>query len=178
MKTQDFYNWSALALAGAVVLWGAVALAYPAPAASAAGSERTSNLNLTVELNATTGAPQYVPANFSVPQGRVVVTLVDRDVPMAWSNCTCAVRGTVGGVELVNGSAVSSFDPANVAHTFTVPGLGVNVLSPGASTVTFQMELGRSGTYVWVCLAPCGAEGYAGFPMGTPGYMTGTMTVL
>jgi hypothetical protein len=50
---------------------------------------------------------------------------------------------------------------------------------PDAPMVTtFSFLTGAPGTYVWQCFDPCGA-GFNGFggPMGTKGYMSGTITV-
>ena len=177
MNDQSFYNRAALAVAGLTLTLGLLALAQP-PAQAPALSARVSYLNLTIEFNASTGAPQYVPANFSVPSGRVIVTITDLDAVASWPGCTCNVTGTVGGGERVNQTATSQVPDSNVAHTFTVPALAINVLSPGGSVVSFTLDLTAPGSYAWLCEAPCGSDAYSGFPMGTPGYMTGTMTVL
>lgn len=177
MKDQSFYNRTALAVAGLTLTLGLLALAQPTAPVPAASS-RVSYLNLTIEFNASTGAPQYVPANFSVPAGRVIVAITDLDAVASWPGCTCNVTGTVGGEEQVNSSPTPELPDSNVAHTFTVPALGINVLSPGGSVVTFTLDLTAPGSYAWLCEAPCGSDAYTGFPMGTPGYMDGTMTVL
>jgi hypothetical protein len=113
------------------------------------------------------------------------------------------VTGTIGGVEYVNGTAVSqlnSWSGCNVQHTFTMAGLGINVpiaspttlnqnnnlcgTSPCTSgphqVVTFSfMTPAKGGTFRWQCIVPCGG-GYVdgnGGPMATPGYMSGQMEV-
>jgi hypothetical protein len=136
-------------------------------------------VNLSVNINPTNGWPQYSPANFTVPTGRVVFTIVDNDSPMAWNECPCPVDGTVGGVEMINGTAVGRVSGANVAHTLNIPVLGLQVLSPGQSTVQFAIDLVHSGEYIWYCFAPCGTgtDPYNTPPMDVPGFMTGTMTV-
>ena len=133
-------------------------------------------VNLTVIVNATNGAPQYVPANFTIPAGLVAVTIQDQDSPMNWSQCGCVVGGTIGNTEWVNGTSYHVVPDSNVAHTFTIPKLGINVLSPGGSTVFFEAVF-PAGTYTWYCMATCGSNGETGFPMGTPGWMEGTITV-
>ena len=133
-------------------------------------------VNLTVIVNATNGAPQYVPANFTIPAGLVAVTIQDQDSPMNWSQCGCVVGGTIGNTEWVNGTPYHVVSDSNVAHTFTIPKLGINVLSPGGTTVFFEAVF-PAGTYTWYCMAPCGSNGETGFPMGTPGWMEGTITV-
>ncbi len=180
MKDQAYNNVVALATA-VVVLVAVIGVGFTGAlgsmGSSGASTQSTTYLNLTIELNNITGAPQYVPANFTVPTGRVVITIVDEDSPVAWPACTCEVTGTVGASELLNGTALSQVNPANVAHTFTIAPLGLNVVSPGGSTVSFAVDLTTPGEYTWFCMAPCGSNGYTGFPMGVPGYMTGTMTV-
>lgn len=153
------------------------------PAASAPeGSAPTgpvSYVNLTVHLDPLNGWPQYSPANFTVPTGRVVFTIVDNDSPMYWSECPCPVGGTVGGVESINGTSIGRVPATNVAHTFNIPVLGLQVLSPGQSTVRFSVDLIHTGEYIWYCFAPCGTgtDPYNTPPMDVPGFMTGTMTV-
>ena len=136
-------------------------------------------VNLSVGLNPINGWPQYSPANFSVPGGRVIFTITDTDMPMNWTRCPCPVLGAVGGVELVNGSPVNVVSSNDVAHTFNIPDLGLQILSPGLSVVKFTLDLTHAGHFVWLCLAPCGtgADPYNSPPMGIPGYMTGTLTV-
>ena len=137
------------------------------------------DINLTIVLNNTNGFPQFVPANFSVPTGIALFTIVDQDASMNWSGCACTVRGTIGGTELLNNTTVAAVSSTNVAHTFDIASLGLRVISPGNSTIQFRVALQGPGAYVWFCLAPCGAGSnpYDTPPMGTPGYMTGTMTV-
>ena len=94
------------------------------------------------------------------------------------------IAGTVGNVAYMDGIRYRSLDPTKVAHTFTVPQLGLNVPLPGdlpsgqkISTVTFTFITGKAGTYMWQCMDPCGSgSGWEG-PMATMGYMMGTMTI-
>lgn len=154
-------------------------VAVPASPPAQGGSTAVSYENLTVIINPANGWPQYVPANFTVPTGRVVFTITDHDDPVAWPVCPCVVSGTVEEVEMVNGSPDHIVPSTNVAHTFNVPDLGLAVYSPGGVTVQFSVDLVNPGTFTWFCLAPCGAgaDPYTTGPMGVPGFMTGTMTV-
>jgi hypothetical protein len=116
------------------------------------------------------------------------------------------VRGTIGGVEVVNNKPMSQVNMDDVAHTFTlqstpnstqpifvsVPLLGVadNAPTPinraGQSypnpvVSTFKFQTGGNETYIWHCYVPCGSDrgvpyGFSG-PMSTTGYMAGTLTV-
>lgn len=111
-------------------------------------------------------------------------------------------QGTVGGTETVNGKVVKGIDPNHVGHTFTLHNfpssqqdtLFVNVALPAVAddaptapnsnfpapnVVTFQFVTGGPGTYAWNCQFPCG-DNYAsmGGPMGSFGYMQGTLHVV
>ena len=143
---------------------------------------------------------------FKVPAGSTVhVTILGYDgcTPLRnpyWGRVT----GTIGGVEYVNGKAVSvldSYSQCSVAHTFRIPGIGLNVpvasptslaannnlcgTSPCTSgphtVVTFSFHTPTTpGSYFWQCMIPCGLgylDGFGG-PMQTLGFMTGEMEVV
>ena len=135
--------------------------------------------NLTISINATTGWPQYTPANFTVSNGEVIFTITDLDSPMNWSPCPCVVTGTNAGVEIINGTPVHVIPSTNVAHSFSIPNLGLSVYLPGLSVIRFTVDLINPGSFGWFCVVPCGAGAnpYSSPPMGVPGYMTGTMTI-
>ena len=143
---------------------------------------------------------------FKVPAGSIVhVTILGYDgcTPLRnpyWGRIT----GTIGGVEYVNGKAVSvldSYSQCSVGHTFRIPGIGLNVpvasptslaansnlcgTSPCTSgphtVVTFSFHTPTTpGSYFWQCMIPCGLgylDGFGG-PMQTLGFMTGEMEVV
>jgi hypothetical protein len=140
---------------------------------------------------------------FEVPAAtRVNVTILGYDgcTPLRnpyWSRVT----GTIGNQIEVNGKAVSvinSWSGCNVGHTFSIPGIGLNVpmatpsltaslcgTSPCTSgphtVVTFSFMTPRTpGDYFWHCRVPCGGgflDGFGG-PMQTIGFMTGDMQVV
>jgi hypothetical protein len=112
------------------------------------------------------------------------------------------VTGTTGGVEYVDGKPVkelNSWSGCNVGHTFSIPGINLNVpmatpsnpnanlcsTSPCTSgphkTMTFSFMTPRTtGEYFWQCRVPCGGgflDGFGG-PMQTIGFMTGNMEVV
>jgi len=148
------------------------------------------------------GWVSYGPTtNLQVPaHALVTVTIRQYDSGGTITNPFFAsVRGTVGGIEQINGKTVKGIDPDTVAHTFTIhglvtnqPWLFVNVPLPqvppnapnlangypAPMVVTFQFQTGNPGHYVWQCEYPCGIS-YLNFggPMSTEGYMTGTLTV-
>ena len=164
-------------LAG-IAYWSALA---PAPANSAVtqGGTHPFYLNLTIVIDPATGAPRYTPANFTVPKGEVVVTIINQDMGEAWSACPCNVTGTVGNVETVNGTTMHAVPSDNISHTFDVPVLGINVLVPAQSSVSFTVDFVHSGSFTWVCEMPCGqgTDGASSAPMGEAGWMTGTLNV-
>lgn len=114
------------------------------------------------------------------------------------------ITGVQNDVEIVNGKAqhyvYSGDQRGNVAHTFTVPGMGINVpwkglpgtgsntpnctVAPCTTKYHHQVDTvsfttGRPGQYHWQCLIPC-AAGYLngnGGPMQTLGYMGGFLKV-
>lgn len=133
--------------------------------------------------------PAYAPNALTVPANSLVtITIHDYDFGAAALPATSAynqVQGVEGNSVTADGQSYSSLDPSNVAHTFTIPELHLNVpliasAPSGAeySTVTFTFRVGAAGTYTWHCFAPCGTdpEGWGG-PMTTKGFMQGTLTV-
>jgi hypothetical protein len=154
-------------------------VALPVPSAAASPALPVDYVNLTISINPLNGWPQYSPANFSVPAGTVVFTITDQDSPMNFTPCPCVVTGTERSIELINGTPVHFVSSSNVAHSFGIPNLGLNVYSPGLSVVQFTVDLINPGSFEWFCFVPCGAgpDPYSTPPMGVAGYMTGTMTV-
>ena len=140
---------------------------------------------------------------FSVPAGsKIDMTIYGYDgcTPLR-NNVFGAVTGTLGHVAYVDGkpvTAINSWSGCNVAHTFSIPGINLNVpmASPGLTatlcgtspctsgprkTITFSFMSPRNpGTYFWQCRVPCGGgfiDGFGG-PMQTLGFMTGNMEVV
>jgi hypothetical protein len=138
-----------------------------------------------------------VPANTQV---NVTILGYDGCTP-ARNNVWSQVQGTIGGVMQVDGKSMSQLDTwaaCNVGHTFSIPGLGLNVpmatpadpnanlcsTSPCTSgphkTITFAFRTpAHGGIFRWQCKIPCGGgfiDGFGG-PMETLGYMMGEMQV-
>jgi hypothetical protein len=108
-------------------------------------------------------------------------------------------QGLVGGTMTVDGRELSVLDPAEAAHTFTIPGLGVSVPLKGIAadasnpcavapctqdhdhvTIEFTIKTGAPGTFRWQCFVPC-AAGFLngnGGPMQTVGFMDGFVDVV
>ena len=140
---------------------------------------------------------------FKVPAGsRIDMTIYGYDGCTPLRNPFFGkVTGTIGGVASVDGKPVTqlnSWSGCNVGHTFSIPGINLNVPmpSPGLTaslcgtspctsgpkkTMTFSFFAPkRSGTYFWQCRVPCGGgfiDGFGG-PMQTFGFMTGNMEVV
>lgn len=135
--------------------------------------------------------PAYMPStNLTLPANTTVtVTIVNADpgdTSLPAGSPFGQVTGVVGGQAYVDGTAYRQLSLDKVAHTFTVPSLGVNVPIPGDVpagqsniSVTFSFKTGSAGTYMWQCMDPCGADpnGWGG-PMAMRGYMMGTITVV
>ncbi len=133
-----------------------------------------------------------VPANSTIH-----VTVDEYDTQTGLRNPFLSmVRGTLGGVEVVNGTPVRYVNPNYPAHTFSVPELGVNVPLVGISnssypgdltnphndhvTITFSFRTYGPETVHWQCFVPC-AAGYLygnGGPMQTVGYMDGYIKIV
>jgi hypothetical protein len=151
--------------------------------------------------NPQTGAWDHTTL-FKVPAAtRVNVTIDGFDGPTPLRNPEWdQVTGTIGGVEYVNGKAVSNLNSWNgdVQHTFQIAALNLNVpiaaepssklcptspcsLSQPHVVTSFSfMTPATGGVFRWQCIVPCGL-GYLdgnGGPMSTFSYMTGEMEVV
>ncbi len=123
----------------------------------------------------------------------IQLTIISYDTPtMGSTDMEGKVTGTVGGtVYLVNGTSASGMDVsqrwgrnvtsvpgAMLAHTFSIPQLGINVPVVGGDLQIAYLNLDQTGTFQWICLTPCGfgATGMQG-AMSQPGWMEGQVTV-
>jgi hypothetical protein len=142
---------------------------------------------------------------FKVPAGATVNVTV-----LGYDGCTPLrnpfwgkVTGTIGNTVMVDGKTVRALDSwrsCSVGHTFSIPGIGLNVpmgspttvqqnnnlctTSPCTSgpkaTMKFSFHAPKTpGAYFWQCRVPCGGGFVTGFggPMQAIGYMTGLMEV-
>jgi heme/copper-type cytochrome/quinol oxidase subunit 2 len=84
----------------------------------------------------------------------------------------------LSGINVNGGQQVSSVNSSNIAHTFTIPSIGVNLPIPPSSTVSAYFTLNDTGTLTWLCLTACGfgPMGTLG-AMDTMGWMTGSIDV-
>jgi hypothetical protein len=143
----------------------------------------------------------YLPTTtYKVPANSVVTITIDQeDTPSGMRNPYWAkARGIIGGQFHMTyfddkgspqeGDFTSIDDPANAAHTFAIPDLGVfvplegvNANAPPNSTnvITFSFRTGAPGIFHWQCFVPCGSGTIYGNggPMQTLGYMGGFLVV-
>lgn len=167
------------------------------PEAPVATGPRTGTLFLVIatpDMLGTENFPAYIPAYPVIPSHATVRVEIanfdDATVLTGGLSIFAKVSGTVDGTirviplnpkvpnSLETGQVYSALDPSNVAHTFTVADLGINVpVAPKARTV-FTIQTGAPGTFPWRCNDPCGTspDGFGG-AMVTPGYMMGKLTI-
>ncbi len=133
-------------------------------------------------------------ANILLPAHTLIqLTIVSYDTPTVGStDMEGKVTGTVGGtVYLVNGTSAAGMDTsqhwgqnvtsvpgAMLAHTFSIPQLGINIPVVGGDLEIAYLSLNQTGTFQWICLTPCGfgPTGMQG-AMSAPGWMEGQVTV-
>lgn len=187
------------AAAGSLIV-GSAALATVGAGEASASSSPTATLTVHESLVILPGAltgrkgwPEFVDsADIDLPANATVdLTIYSFDTgpsPLPKGLPYDKVSGTIKGVETVNGTSVTSVPNATLAHTFTVPDLGLNIAVPAATTakggvidpavVVASFHLSKKGTFTWQCYAPCGTgQNGMGGPMMTPGYMTGKVVV-
>ena len=134
--------------------------------------------------------PMYTHAFWSVHVGDTVILRITSydtgPAPLTGMQAMMfdRVEGTLGGTETVAGRPVRAVANDDIAHTFTVVGLGLNLPIPaaptgGTVTVVARFVARRAGSFVWQCYAPCGSgSGSMGGPMATMGWMEGKVQVL
>jgi len=133
-------------------------------------------------------------ANITVPAHRLIeLVIISYDTPTPPPAQYSNVVGTVGGkMYLINGTSASMSTPQSwgagvssvptdqIAHTFTVTSLGINIPIVGGDTEIAFLYLNQTGTFTWQCYTPCGFPnvngGWSG-AMVTPGWMMGQITV-
>ncbi len=144
---------------------------------------------LTGKLDGHPGWPRYTHTRWTVRAGETVTLRItsydDGSAPLTGAQTMYdKVDGTLGGTETVDGRPISSVPNSDLAHTFTVVALGLNLPIPAAPTggsVTFvaRFVVGRAGSFVWQCYAPCGSGSNSmGGAMSTMGWMEGLIRVL
>ncbi len=108
-------------------------------------------------------------ASLNVPNDNVVSGTAGGTVFVASNSNINASQGS-SGIVITGGQTVSSVPAVDVAHTFTVPSLNLNIPVPVSSTVVAYFTISKAGSFLWFCETACGDA-----PMSTPGWMTGTL---
>jgi hypothetical protein len=207
-----------VAVAGAVVLVVALLGNPPTVDYSSQGAGQPVNVNLqTVGAFGSGSHPDWVSYMVESPQGqwvhttlfqvpertRINVTIYQYDSGSPLRNQQIGqVSGTFGNIATLNGHpfrVINSNKGNGVAHTFSMPSLGINVPLYGNNgnanlcgaapcttksphnIIRFSFESPSTlGSYRWQCFVPC-ALGWLygnGGPMSTLGYMGGFMKVV
>jgi hypothetical protein len=165
-----------------------------APAGHAGASRPVDHIALDILPVRPGGPPHgyaaYLPSTVLVVPAHQLVSVTIRNfdldpTPEPPDSPYARVRGTAGGVAYADGTAYTSLDRTDIAHTFTIKRLGLNVPIPGDSangeryvSVTFRFRTGAAGAYAWGCFAPCGdGPDRHGGPMADEAYMRGTLFV-
>ena len=206
-------RWTAQAVVAASAVLVLAACGGPPRAGSAAGGTgssavlaashaETDHINLIGKIDADMGAmgtftgkagwPAMFPADIHVKAGAtVVITIKEYDDMVTPVASLSPYLKVMGGTESVNGKPVTSVGNNEIAHTFTIPSLGINVPLPiasmggpmgsmgGPTTVRFTFRApAAAGTYLWLCVTPCGTGPYgiAG-AMHTDDWMRGHLIV-
>lgn len=194
-------RWAALAVAAgsaAVVLaaCGGSSSAHSASAAKsgAATAAKTVNISLIGKTDADSkvpgtstgkdGWPAFAPSEVNVPAGAtVVLTIKEYDDAATALPSGSPYNAVQGGTETVNGTAVTSVSNDQIAHTITIPALGINIPiakapTDGFSTIVFTFKAPAAGTYQWQCMTPCGGDPNGmGGAMQTDTWMRGHLVV-
>jgi hypothetical protein len=165
---------------------------------SEVSAEQPVELNLSLVSDAMTGKqnwPVYVPSTLTLPAHTTINARIFQfdsgagelpdDSPFA------KVTGVVGST--ATAQAITQADPNNlgaastypalaakdVAHTFTIGQIGLNVPLPVSSVVSFTFKTGDPGTLRFQCMVPCGTDpNGSGGPMVANGFMMGTIKVV
>ncbi|MDG6906913.1 MAG: hypothetical protein JRN20_14135 [Nitrososphaerota archaeon] len=114
-------------------------------------------------------------ANLTSPQySRVSGT--QNNVENVFNNGNVNSSQGPSAINVSGGETVSNISADNIAHTFTIPQLNLNVPIPPSSIVTAYFTLSQTGTFSWFCMTLCGS-GSAGDQgaMSTSGWMTGSI---
>jgi hypothetical protein len=161
-----------------------------AAAAAPVAEAKTVNIALTGKIDADTGPagtftgkdgwPAVAPSDITFAKGDTVeLTIKEYDDAPTALPAGSPSRTVAGGTMTVNAVAGTTVSNANIAHTFTIAALGINVPltkapTDGVSTTVFTFTVNKAGSYTWSCMTPCGggANGMTG-SMSTKDWMKG-----
>ena len=114
-------------------------------------------------------------ANISSSQYETVAGTINNQMTLV-NNTMVNSTMTSSGIQVRGAENVTSLPADVIAHTFTIPSLGLNIPIGTSSTVVAYFMVNTTGTYSWLCMTACGAgpDGLDG-AMSTPGWMTGSL---
>ncbi len=162
--------------------------------APAATVGKTINIEMIGKIDAETGEagtftgkehwPSMAPSDITFAAGdTVVVTIKEYDDMVSALPAGSPYNDVMGGTMTVDGVATTTVPNSNLAHTFSIPELGINVplaMAPegGFSTTVFTFTVDKAGTYTWRCFTPCGGDPNGmGGAMATKDWMQGGVVV-
>lgn len=117
------------------------------------------------------------PADLTSPQYATVSGTQNNTVTVISNDVVNSSQGP-SGIQIKGVQNVTSMSADNIAHTFTIPQLGINIPVEPSSTVVAYLTINQTGTFSWFCQTACGSgdTGLEG-AMSTPGWMTGSAVV-
>lgn len=162
--------------------------------AAASSTPKTVNITMVGKIDANSGPagtftgkehwPAMAPSELTVAKGdTVVLTIKEYDDAVTELPAGSPYHAVTGGTETVDGVAVTEVSNADIAHTFTVPELGINVPLPkapegGVRTIVFTFKVDKTGNFAWRCFTPCGGDPNGmGGSMATDSWMRGHLIV-
>jgi hypothetical protein len=163
-------------------------------APKAAAAPKTVNISMIGKIDADKGPegtftskehwPAMAPSDITISKGDTIVLTIKEydDAPTALP-AGSPYNAVAGGTETVDGVAVTTVSNTDIAHTFSIPGLGINAPLPkapegGFSTIVFTFKADKAGSYTWRCFTPCGGDPKGmGGSMATKDWMQGNVTV-
>ncbi len=161
---------------------------------AAATPPKTVNITLIGKIDADKGPagtftskehwPALAPSDIKASKGdTVVLTIKEYDSAPTPLPAGSTYNTVAGGTEKVNGKAVTKVSNTDIAHTFSVPELGINAplaKAPegGVTTMVVTFKADKAGNFVWRCLTPCGGDPNGmGGSMATDSWMKGHLIV-
>jgi hypothetical protein len=128
--------------------------------------------------------PAMAPSDLTFAKGdTVVLTIKEYDSAPTALPAGSPYNAVAGGTMSLDGAAATTVSNENIAHTFSIPDLGINVPLAKApegkfSTTVFTFKVDKSGTFTWRCFTPCGGDPKGmGGSMATKNWMQGNVVV-
>lgn len=185
-------------IAGAVAVTasacGGSSASAPAAKAAAVVAPKTVNIDMIGKTDASKGPvgtftskehwPAMAPSDLTFAKGdTVVLTIKEYDSAPTALPAGSPYNAVTGGTMTLDGAAATTVSNENIAHTFSIPDLGINVPLAKApegkfSTTVFTFKVDKAGTFSWRCFTPCGGDPKGmGGSMATKNWMQGSVVV-